>query len=168
MVIYTNFISILKGKWMLTGEYRNTIDEKGRVLIPSKVRSALEGQTSLVITRSVENCLWIMLPSYFEYVRKKIMDGGGAMFNSDTRLLQRIIIGQAMEVDIDKTGRLLIPPQLRAKINLNVKEETVLLGISTYMELWSVPSYEQFLKESEVLFTQASQRLSEMLHDSEV
>jgi MraZ protein len=68
-----------------------------------------------------------------------------------------------MECEIDKAGRLLIPSQLRAKINLQVKEESVLLGISTYMELWSVPSYEKFLEESEPLFSQASQNLSNTL-----
>ncbi|NCB02406.1 MAG: division/cell wall cluster transcriptional repressor MraZ [Spirochaetia bacterium] len=148
---------------MLTGEYRNTIDEKGRVLIPSRLRNALDGENSLVITRSVENCLWIMSPLYFEFVRKNIMDGNGAMFNADTRLLQRFIIGQAMECEIDKAGRLLVPPQLRAKIGLNVKEESVLLGISSYMELWSVSAYETFLQESEPLFNKASQNLSIML-----
>ncbi len=149
---------------MLTGEYRNTIDEKGRILIPSKVRSALEGQTTIVITRAVENCLWLMTPDYFEKIRRKIMDGDGAMFNSQTRILQRIIVGQAMECDIDKSGRLLIPPQLRGKIGLELKEETVLLGISTYMELWSVPSYETYLEQSEALFSQASQNLSDQLY----
>ncbi len=149
---------------MLTGEYRNTIDEKGRVLIPSRLRAALEDNTSLIITRSVENCLWIMTPTYFEFVRKNIMDGNGAMFNSDTRLLQRFIIGQAMECDLDKAGRLLIPPQLRAKINLNVKEESVLLAVSTYMELWNVPAYEEFCSLSEPLFKPASQNLSVLLN----
>ncbi|MDD2297197.1 MAG: MraZ N-terminal domain containing protein, partial [Sphaerochaetaceae bacterium] len=47
---------------MLTGEYRNTIDEKGRILIPAKLRAALGEHTSLIITRAVDPCLWIMLP----------------------------------------------------------------------------------------------------------
>lgn len=156
-------ITMVRGT-MLTGEYRNTIDEKGRILIPSKVRAALNGDSTLIITRAVENCLWLMTPGYFEKIRQKIMDGDGAMFNSQTRILQRIIIGQAMECEIDKSGRLLIPPQLRTKINIELKQETVLLGISTYMELWSVPSYEQYLSESEALFSQASQDLSNQLY----
>ncbi len=151
--------------YMLTGEYRNTVDEKGRVLIPSKVRTALDGQNSLVITRSVENCLWVMVPDYFELIRRKIMDGDGAMFNNHTRILQRFIVGQAMECEIDKSGRLLIPPQLRNKIGLGLKEESVLLGVSSYMELWSVPAYEKYLDESESLFSQASQNLSAILYE---
>jgi MraZ protein len=150
---------------MLTGEYRNTIDEKGRILVPSKLRSALKEQTRLIITRSVESCLWIMLPDFFENIRAKIMDGPGAMFDSNLRLLQRRIIAPAMECEIDKTGRLLIPPQLRDSIGLLVKEESVLLGISTYLELWSVGAYEQFLIESEPSFNAASQSLSVLLQE---
>jgi len=150
---------------MLTGEYRNTIDEKGRILIPSKLRSALKEETTLIITRAVESCLWIMLPDFFENIRRKIMDGPGAMFDSNLRLLQRRIIAPAMECEIDKSGRLLIPPQLRDSIGLLVKEESVLLGISTYLELWSVGAYEQFLSESEPSFNAASQSLSILLQE---
>lgn len=150
---------------MLTGEYRNTIDEKGRILIPSKLRSALGDNNSLIITRAVEPCLWLMLPPFFENIRAKIMDGPGAMFDANLRLLQRRIIAPAMECEIDKSGRLLIPPQLRDGVGLAVKEESVLLGISTYLELWSVPSYESFLSDSEPSFSAASQSLSSLLQD---
>lgn len=150
---------------MLTGEYRNTIDEKGRILIPSKLRSALGDNNSLIITRAVEPCLWLMLPPFFENIRAKIMDGPGAMFDANLRLLQRRIIAPAMECEIDKSGRLLIPPQLRDGVGLGVKEESVLLGISTYLELWSVPSYESFLSDSEPSFSAASQSLSSLLQD---
>lgn len=150
---------------MLTGEYRNTIDEKGRILIPAKLRSSLDGQGSLIITRAVESCLWIMLPPFFENIRTKIMDGPGAMFDANLRLLQRRIIAPAMEVEIDKAGRLLIPPQLRESVGLTLKQESILLGISTYMELWSVDSYQQFLTDSEVSFNAASQSLSVLLQE---
>ncbi|MGI6466365.1 MAG: division/cell wall cluster transcriptional repressor MraZ [Sphaerochaetaceae bacterium] len=150
---------------MLTGEYRNTIDEKGRILIPAKLRNTLGDQTTLIVTRAVESCLWIMLPPFFENIRSKIMDGPGAMFDANLRLLQRRIIAPAMELDIDKAGRLLVPPQLRESIGLQLKEESVLLGISTYLELWSVDSYEQFLTDSEPSFNAASQSLSILLQE---
>ena len=150
---------------MLTGEYRNTIDEKGRILIPSKLRSALGDNSTLIITRAVEPCLWLMLPPFFENIRAKIMDGPGAMFDSNLRLLQRRIIAPAMECEIDKSRRLLIPPQLRDGVGLAVKEESVLLGISTYLELWSVAAYDTFLSASEPSFTAASQSLSLLLQD---
>ncbi len=150
---------------MLTGEFRNTIDEKGRILIPSKLRSALGDRSTLIITRAVEPCLWLMLPQFFENIRAKIMDGPGAMFDANLRLLQRRIIAPAMECEIDKSGRLLIPPSLREGVGLAVKEESVLLGISTYLELWSVSAYDTFLNESEPSFSAASQSLSILLQD---
>jgi len=150
---------------MLTGEYRNTIDEKGRILIPAKLRSALGDKNTLIITRAVEPCLWLMLPPFFESIRGKIMDGPGAMFDANLRLLQRRIIAPAMECEIDKSGRLLIPPSLRDSVGLTVREESVLLGISTYLELWSVSAYDTFLNESEPSFTAASQSLSILLQD---
>ncbi|MGI6433206.1 MAG: division/cell wall cluster transcriptional repressor MraZ [Sphaerochaetaceae bacterium] len=150
---------------MLTGEYRNTIDEKGRILIPAKLRSALQDESSLIITRAVEPCLWLMLPPFFENLRMKIMDGPGAMFDANLRLLQRRIIAPAMECEIDKSGRLLIPPTLRESAGLRLKEESVLLGISSYLELWSIDSYQQFLSESETSFASASQSLSHLLQE---
>jgi len=150
---------------MLTGEYRNTIDEKGRILIPAKLRSALGDRSTLVITRAVEPCLWLMLPPFFENIRAKIMGGPGAMFDANLRLLQRRIIAPAMECEIDKSGRLLVPPSLREGVGLAVKEESVLLGISTYLELWSVSAYDTFLNESEPSFSAASQSLSLLLQD---
>lgn len=150
---------------MLTGEYRNTIDEKGRILIPSKLRTALGDNTTLIITRAVDPCLWIMLPPFFENIRAKIMDGPGAMFDANLRLLQRRIIAPAMECEIDKSGRLLVPPQLRDSVGLVLREESVMLGISIYLELWSVDAYDNFLVESEPSFSAASQSLSALLQE---
>jgi len=150
---------------VLTGEYRNTIDEKGRILIPSKLRSALGDNSTLIITRAVDPCLWIMLPPFFENIRAKIMDGPGAMFDANLRLLQRRIIAPAMECEIDKSGRLLVPPQLRDSVGLQLREESVMLGISIYLELWSVDAYNNFLTESEPSFSAASQSLSVLLQE---
>ena len=123
---------------MLTGEYRNTIDEKGRILIPSKLRAALQGD-ALIVTRGVEECLWLLLPEDFERLRQHIMDGPGAMFDKRLRLLQRFIA------------------------HLSLKSETVMLGVSTYLELWSVPEYEAYIKASEDAFAESAQSLSEEL-----
>ncbi|MDD3996554.1 MAG: division/cell wall cluster transcriptional repressor MraZ [Sphaerochaetaceae bacterium] len=151
---------------LLTGEYRNTIDEKGRILIPSRLRSALGETSTLIVTRAVERCLWLLLPETFEAIRQKIMDGPGAMFDAGSRLLQRRMIAPAMECEIDKAGRINIPSQLRDSVGLTVKAESILLGISTYLELWSVDDYEKFLVESESTFSNASQSLGVMLNGS--
>jgi MraZ protein len=149
---------------LMTGEYRNTIDEKGRILIPSRLRSALGSVDRLIVTRAVERCLWLLLPEQFESIRMKIMDGPGAMFDAGSRLLQRRMIAPAMECEIDKTGRINIPSQLRESVGLGVKSESILLGISAYLELWSVEEYERFLVDSEATFSAASQDLGSALN----
>jgi MraZ protein len=151
---------------LLNGEYRNTIDEKGRILIPSRLRTHLGEQTTLIITRAVESCLWLMLPEFFENIRKKIMDGPGAMFDSNLRLLQRRMIAPAMECEIDKAGRLNIPPQLRESAGLKLKEGSMLLAMTNYMELWNLAAYERFLIESELNYSAASQKLSVLLNET--
>lgn len=145
---------------MFTGEFRTTIDEKGRILIPSRLRKDLGERTTLIITRAVESCLWLLLPESFENIRRKVMDGPGAMFDANLRLLQRRMIAPAMECEIDKAGRLNIPPQLRESAGLKVKEESMLLAINNYLELWNLPAYEKFLIDSEARFSAASQGLS--------
>lgn len=150
---------------MLTGEYKNMIDEKGRLLIPAKLRASIDGNV-LMITRGVEKCLWLFLPEEWEVITSRIMGGAGAMFDARTRLLQRRIIAPAQECEIDKAGRIHIPPTLRESTGMELKNEAVILGINNYLELWSVSGYEEYLVRSEEEFEQASQSLSEALGSS--
>jgi MraZ protein len=151
-------------RWInvLSGEYRNMIDDKGRLLIPSRLRTSLAGST-VYITRGVERCLWIMLPEEWSNLSQRIMGGPWAMFDAKTRLLQRRIIAPAQECDIDKSGRINIPPTLRESVGLEPKNEAVILGINTFIELWSVDEYETYIKQSEIEFAEASQSLSQTL-----
>ncbi|MCF7941057.1 MAG: division/cell wall cluster transcriptional repressor MraZ [Spirochaetia bacterium] len=144
---------------MLTGEFRNMVDEKGRILIPSRLRNALDGNT-LFVTRGVERCLWLMLPDDWKTISEKIMSGSGAMFDARTRLLQRRIIAPAQECEIDRSGRINIPPTLREKAGIEVKNEAIILGINNFLELWSVDEYDAYMEESEKAFEEASQALS--------
>lgn len=147
---------------MLSGEYRNMIDEKGRLLIPSRLRNSLAGNV-LYVTRGVERCLWMMLPEEWNKLSERIMGGPWAMFDAKTRLLQRRIIAPAQECEIDKSGRINIPPTLRVAAGLEVKKESVILGINTFIELWSVDEYTMYMEQSEKEFAEASQSLSETL-----
>lgn len=148
---------------LLSGEYRNTIDEKGRLLIPSKLRNALVGNV-LIVTRGVERCLWLMAPDEWKKLSEKIMGGTWALFDSQTRLLQRRIVAPAQECEIDRSGRILLPATLRDPVGIGYKQESVLLGIHTYLELWNCDEFESYIQESEKEFEQASQALSKTLY----
>jgi len=149
---------------MLTGEFYNTIDDKGRILIPSRLRSALEGE-ALYVTRGLENCLWLMLPTDFEKLKNTIMNGPGAMFDRKLRILQRGMIAPAQLCEFDKVGRINIPQSLRESVSLAAKEDSVLLGTGNYLELWNRSAYEQYLHASMDEFLDAAQSLSEMIRE---
>ena len=149
---------------MLTGEFFNTIDEKGRILIPSRLRNALDGD-ALYITKGLENCLWLMLPIDFENLANTIMNEKGSMFNRKLRILQRGMIAPAQLCEIDKVGRINIPPSLRESAHLQLKEESVLLGTGKYLELWSKNDYETYIKESLGEYLDAAQSLSDMIRE---
>ncbi|MFA6844196.1 MAG: division/cell wall cluster transcriptional repressor MraZ [Sphaerochaetaceae bacterium] len=146
---------------MLTGEFKITIDDKGRVLIPSRLRVAIDGD-SMYATRGLDNCLWLMLPKDFEDLSRTILDGPGASFNTNRRLLQRNIISPAQLCDIDKAGRINVPPTLRNFAHLELKAECTLLGSGLYLELWNTTSYDTYLCDTEKNFNAAAENLSEM------
>ena len=146
---------------MLTGEFYNTIDDKGRILIPARLRSAFVGD-SLYVTRGLENCLWLMLPTDFEKLLNTIISNTQSMFDSKLRLLQRGMIAPAQLCEFDKVGRINIPSSLRKSVNLQEKEEAVLLGTGTYLELWNKAEYENYMNTNMGAFLDAAQSLSEI------
>jgi MraZ protein len=149
---------------MLTGEFFNTIDDKGRILIPSRIRGILDGD-ALYVTRGLETCLWLMLPPDFEKLKNTIVNGPGAMFDRKLRILQRGMIAPAQLCEIDKAGRIHIPQSLRESVHLEVKGESALLGTGNYLELWNKADYEAYIRESMGEFQDAAQSLSDLIRE---
>ncbi len=146
---------------MLTGEFYSTIDDKGRILIPARLRSAMAGE-ALYVTRGLETCLWLMLPADFEELKDTIISSTSSMFDRKLRILQRGMIAPAQLCEFDKVGRLNIPVSLRESVGLSTKDESVILGTGNYLELWSKGEYERYLAESMDEFLDAAQSLSQM------
>ncbi|MCG8481552.1 MAG: division/cell wall cluster transcriptional repressor MraZ [Spirochaetales bacterium] len=140
---------------MITGQYRNALDDKGRVLIPSKLRSEVPGNT-LVITSGIDRCLWLFPPEEWKQLSDKLMEAASP-FSRKARLLQRRIIAPAQEVELDKAGRVLVPPSLKETAGL--KKECILHGIKKYIEIWDVDEYAAYLKENEDEFQEAAEEL---------
>lgn len=141
---------------MLTGEYKNTIDEKGRILFPSKLRINLSGNT-LIVTQALDRCLWLYTPDEWKNLSSKIM-GMTSPFNTQNRLVLRRLIAPAQEIEFDKSGRLSIPQSLREYASLS--KDCVLLGIGKYLELWDAETYEKYLAANEENFMLAAENLS--------
>ncbi len=139
---------------MLTGQYKTTIDEKGRILIPTRLKQDIPGN-HMIITAGIDSCLWLFLPSTWQVLSDKIMET--SLFSHGARLLQRRIIAPAMEIALDKLGRLLIPQNL--KDTALIKKNCVLHGLKKFIEIWDAEKYESYLKDNENDFQKAAEEL---------
>jgi MraZ protein len=119
-----------------SGEYFNTLDEKGRIAFPAKLRSILNGDV-VWITKGMgkDKSLLIYSPKEWESTVSDLQNKL-SIYQNETRWLYRRFIAPAREVQIDKNGRIAIPQSLREYASLN--KECVFLGMNTVIELWDV------------------------------
>ncbi|HOJ98286.1 MAG TPA: division/cell wall cluster transcriptional repressor MraZ [Termitinemataceae bacterium] len=144
---------------MLTGEFKNVLDEKGRLILPTRIRNELPGNM-VVITQGVDRCLWIFTPSQWDSLARKLMESTSP-FQSRSRMVQRRIIAPAQEIEIDKAGRIAIPQSLREFARLT--KECVILGIDKYIEVWDADEYASYWQENEAEFRGAAEELSSLI-----
>lgn len=130
----------------LTGEYENILDDKGRLMIPAKLRLEF-GQEGVYITQGIEgNHLMVLSVTHFETIMNGISGTNPlSMFNPKVRKLQRALITPSVKVEFDNSGRLTIPQRLRAFANLEVKDNVLILGVGSYIEIWKSSEYEKYL-----------------------
>lgn len=140
---------------MNTGEFHIALDEKGRLLMPSRIRNELRGN-SVVITRAIDRCLWLFPPDEWREFSAKLM-GASSPFSRRGRLLQRRVVAPAQEVELDKSGRLNIPKSLQESAELT--RECTLLVMERYMEIWDAAAYRAYESESEEELQEAAEEL---------
>ena len=140
---------------MITGEFRCSLDDKGRLLIPARMRTEVAGNV-VVLTRGVENCIWLFPPEDWKTFSENLV-GSTSLFQEKSRLIQRRIIAPAQEVEFDKAGRIVIPPTLREYAGL--LKDCIVLGLKKYIEVWSEPAYQAYLSENEAKFREAAEEL---------
>jgi len=144
---------------MLTGEYKVTLDEKGRISLPASLRRGLD-EASLFLTAGTENCLWLYPSAKWNEMIDTIMKNTDP-FSANGRNLRRRIIGPSQEVEIDKAGRIPIAQTLREFAALS--KDCVVLGQVDYIEIWADERYRKYLAASDEEFTAAQSELSSAL-----
>src|SRR5699024_10408666 len=113
------------------GEYQHNIDQKGRIIIPSKFRDAL-GE-NFVLTRGLDNCLFIYTQDEWEILEEKISKL--PLTRKDARRFSRFFFSGAIECEVDKQGRINVPNPLKTYSKL--EKECVITGVSNRIEIWS-------------------------------
>ncbi|HLK71706.1 MAG TPA: division/cell wall cluster transcriptional repressor MraZ [Steroidobacteraceae bacterium] len=120
---------------MFRGAAKITLDDKGRVVVPTRYRERLleRSQGQLVVTVNLDGeCLLIYPLGDWEQVERRIMDL--PTFHDEARRLQRIMVGHAADLSLDGHGRMLLPPELREIAKLS--RHAVLIGQGARCELW--------------------------------
>ncbi len=138
---------------MFIGEYKHSIDDKGRLAIPAKFRSALH--TAAVITRGLDHCLYIYTASAWQEFAGKIR--ALPMTKSDNRAFQRLMLAAAVDVELDSQGRVLIPDYLRAYAGLS--KQTVVAGLYDRLEVWDEKKWEEYKAKTEASSDEIAEKL---------
>lgn len=143
---------------LLTGEYNNSIDDKGRVSFPVKLRTAIN-QNEVIITKGLDTCLWLFTNEEWEVFASKIMANASMMKKKNLDVI-RHFIAPAQTVEFDKNGRLSIPQSLREYAHLS--KDCTVLGIARYVELWDSKTYGEYLADSEASFRESAEEFNDI------
>jgi len=146
----------LKGKKMFIGEYSHTIDEKGRLAVPSKMRRQLGG--GAVVTRGIDACLWVFSKIEWQALAEKLAKL--PITDANSRAFSRLMLAGAVEVEFDSQGRILLPSYLRSYASL-AKNATI-AGLFNRLEIWDTSSWEKYKEKTEQETDKITQNLSDL------
>jgi len=128
---------------MFIGEYQHNIDDKGRLAVPSKFRAKLAD--GAVVTRGLDNCLFLYTKEEWEKLAVKLSEL--PISQGSARAFSRLMLAGAMEVDIDKQGRVILPSYLRDYAE--IKKSVIVTGLYNRIEIWSNENWQQYKKNTE-------------------
>ncbi len=141
---------------MFIGEYQHILDLKGRIAVPVKFRKELGA--GAVITKGIERHLFVFGLKEWETLAQKLMSLPLAQSNS--RAFVRHLIAGAMDVQLDKQGRVLIPDYLRSYADL--KKQTIVAGLYNRIEIWDAQSWKENKSKTESSSDEIAEKLGEL------
>ena len=129
---------------MLIGEYEHSLDVKGRLIMPAKLRQDI-GET-FIITKGLDGCLFAF--SQEEWLNFETKLKGLPLSDKNARNFVRFFLAGATECEIDKQGRFLISSNLRNVATL--EKEVVIIGVGTRIEIWNKDKWEEYNSEENI------------------
>ncbi|MGI6730738.1 MAG: division/cell wall cluster transcriptional repressor MraZ [Anaerovoracaceae bacterium] len=140
---------------MFIGEYQNSIDTKGRVIVPSKFREELGYK--FILTKGLDNCLYIYPMTEWDKFKEKLVDL--PVTNKDARAFVRYFFSSAVECEMDKQGRLTIPQNLRE--HAKIDKELVTIGVLDKIEIWSKQEWDKYNEDSNLGPDEIAEKMAE-------
>ena len=140
---------------MLLGEFHHNIDEKGRLVIPTKFREEL--QNNFIITKGLEKCLCIYTQNSFNNLGRQI--DTLSFTKKDVRTFTRFFYSSANECEMDKNGRINIVNNLKSYAEL--EKECIIVGVNDHAEIWNENLYNDFMKKNSEIICDITENLFE-------
>ena len=137
-----------------TGSSESTLDDKGRVSIPVRFREQYQGE--LVITWGMEHCAWIMTPAVWERFEKTLRDSE-TLTQEERLILEDKHLNQAQVVELDKAGRIAIPPTIRRYANLS--KDCMVISAENRLAIWDSGVFDAYLSNKDQLARTAMNKL---------
>lgn len=138
---------------MLLGEYQHSLDTKGRLTIPARLRDGLGER--FVVTKGLDTCLFVYPLAEWTSLEEKLRSL--PLTRADARSFVRLLFSGAIECELDKQGRILLPPNLRNHARLD--KDVYLLGVSNRVEIWDQEIWEEYCQQAESSFEAAAEHL---------
>lgn len=129
---------------MYIGEYTHSIDDKGRVIMPSKFREELG--MKFYVTKGMEGCIFVY--DEIEWKRLEEKTKNLKLTSKKARQFERLFYAPARELEFDKQGRFVIPQNLRDYAS--IEKEASIIGVSSRIEIWDKEKYEDYINGSEM------------------
>ncbi|MCK5085313.1 division/cell wall cluster transcriptional repressor MraZ [Candidatus Parcubacteria bacterium] len=141
---------------MFIGEYNHNLDEKGRLAVPVKFRDELK--KGAVVTRGLDGCLFFYTIDEWKILAEKLSNL--PISQSNTRAFARLMLAGAMDVQLDKQGRIVLPDYLRKYAKLTKK--IVIGGLYNRLEIWDEEAWKKYKNKTEKESGDIAEKLGEL------
>ena len=129
---------------LLTGTYPRTLDDKKRLARPKRVRELLKEPAVLFVTPGPDQSLWVYTQEALERLAQKLDQAPAA--DAEARVFRRLYFAQTEAIDVDRSGRVLIPDRLLQFAAL--QHDVVMIGVRDHLELWDAERWQNYLAQN--------------------
>lgn len=141
---------------MFIGEYSHNLDDKGRLAIPKKFRTALKA--GMVVTRGLDDCLFVYTQEEWKVLAEKLASLPFSQANA--RAFARLMLAGAMEIIPDKQGRVMLPEYLREYAQLG--KEVIVAGLYNRLEIWDTKQWRVYTNHTEASKNDIAETLADL------
>ncbi len=140
---------------MLMGEYFHALDDKGRLILPARLRDDL--QDHFVMTKGLDGCLFFYAMDEWQKMEERLRSL--PMTNANARAFQRLFLAGAQDVEVDRQFRITIPPRLREFAG--VQKDVVLVGVSSRVELWALDRWTEYQSTAQAGYEDVAEKMGD-------